>query len=286
MNLVIFDLDGVITSEVGYWRTASEGVRELLSLPPTVEAIPENFIHWVKNHAINHNWDLAFVAKAVHESRMGFEEFQHAMRSLWGRELLEACPGYRAGPWKLCHEVCQRIQDSKAPPDEVLYDHPRLYAALREITSLGYMLAVATGRPRAEALAPLTASGVLSLFEPDRVVTHDDVVRAEMAAAEEGKRIPLGKPHPYVVWKAMHPSIPDLELATGDFTPAARDRVIFVGDTLSDVRAAVRAGVFPVGVVTALPAGSGFYQQRKQALEAAGCEKILDTLEELPAILT
>lgn len=286
MKLIIFDLDGVITSEAGYWETAREGVRLLLPLENSVEAIPQNFIFWAKNHAINHNWDLAFLAASIHQSGLTFDEFQHEMRALWGRELLEACPGFRGERWLQFHTTCQQIQDSKPAPDGILQDPPALYNTLRELSSMGFTLAVATGRPEPEAIAPLTAARVIHFFDQDRIVTHNDVVRAEAALAAEGRPMPLGKPHPYVVWKAMHPGQNDFTLATGDFTPSEKDVVVFVGDTLSDVRAALRAGVRPVGVLTALPFGSGFYHQRKQALLGAGCGEILDTLEELPAILT
>ena len=57
-RLVIFDLDGVITSEAAYWQTAREGLAALTGNGD----IPQDFIYWVKNHAVNHNWDLAFLA--------------------------------------------------------------------------------------------------------------------------------------------------------------------------------------------------------------------------------
>lgn len=255
--LIVFDLDGVITSEACYWETARIGLREILG-PQAV--IPQDFIYWVKNHAINHNWDLAFVARTAQPDFVAFRA-QH--EHLTGRDLLAACPGYRGAPWEECHIVCQRIQDSLPPPEEVLLDARPVFEALRS----RYTFAVATGRPKPEALSPLQAAGIYGYFDATRIVTHDDVVEAEREHPGQS----FGKPHPFILQKAMRE------------TPPAE--TVFVGDTLSDVGAAARAQVRCIGVLTALPEGE-YREARRAILAGAGCETILDSILELPGVLS
>ena len=255
--LVVFDLAGVITSEAGYWETARAGVREIA--PDCT--IPQDFIYWVKNHAVNHNWDLAFVALSAYRD---FEAFQKKNDHLTGKHLLAACDGFRREPWIHCHEVCQRIQDSQPPPVDLLFDPRSTFEELREAK---HIFAVATGRPRAEAVAPLEHGGLLDYFDAKRIITHDDVVAAERQ--NPGKS--FGKPNPFVIEKAMSYDI--------DAT-----NTVFVGDTLSDVEAAKCAKVRSIGIVGAMPQGA-FREARRRTLAAAGCRTILNSIVELPDAL-
>ncbi len=82
-NLVIFDLDGVITSEEAYWDTGGLVLHELLyssrywhvekthisySLAKTAEEsrrisrhiLPESFILALKSRSVNSNWDTCY----------------------------------------------------------------------------------------------------------------------------------------------------------------------------------------------------------------------------------
>jgi phosphoglycolate phosphatase-like HAD superfamily hydrolase len=249
-RLLIFDLDGVITSEADYWRTASEGIGS---------EIPLDFIYWVKNHAVNHNWDLAFVAVTA---RPDYAAFRRAHEHLTGKDLLAACPGYRGQVWREIHDACQRIQDTRLPLG-VLLDARPMFETLKP----SCVFAVATGRPRPEAVAPLKKAGILHYFDASRIVTHDDVVAMEVAHPGQS----FGKPEPFIVHKAMGT----------DFTPA---ETVFVGDTLSDILAAERAGVRSIGILTALPEGE-YREARRRTLAGAGCTTILDSVLNIPEVL-
>ena len=92
-DLLIFDLDGVITSEVAYWDAAGLTLHELLYSPrywgldrskmsadgqyhPATTAqesrhisravFPESEILALKGRSINSNWDTSFVAACLH----------------------------------------------------------------------------------------------------------------------------------------------------------------------------------------------------------------------------
>ena len=270
MKLLIFDLDGVITSEASYWDIARRGLQEILG-SDTGDPLPLDFIYWAKNHAINHNWDVAFVAVTGQTDLGGYKEAHDA---LTGRALLEACPGYRGEPWKQVHRVCQAIQDRSPLPDLGLHSAGETVRLFEDLVGLGYDFAVATGRPQAEAWAPLDALGIRRFFPTNRIITHLEVEQAERIAG-----IPLGKPHPFVALRAIYPEMSPGQLL--DLVHEPRPKVWFIGDTASDIGAALAAGIIPIGILTALPAGP-YREQRRRTLAGLGCHTILDSVLDLP----
>lgn len=85
IQFLIFDLDGVITSEQKYWNTARLNVWELITKPdylgltdyfgpthpPQVlasgqQTINNDFIYELKRRAINSNWDLTYFVFCLH----------------------------------------------------------------------------------------------------------------------------------------------------------------------------------------------------------------------------
>ncbi len=87
LQLLIFDLDGVITSEQKYWNTSRLTVWELISRSPYLNLpnyfgadlarpaqvlaaadriIDTQFITELKNRAVNSNWDLTFFVFSLH----------------------------------------------------------------------------------------------------------------------------------------------------------------------------------------------------------------------------
>ena len=76
-DLIVFDLDGVITTEHIYWEAARLTLWELIhvqlgAVRPYVQAVhdaaarqailPDAMVYSFKNYAVNSNWDLTFVA--------------------------------------------------------------------------------------------------------------------------------------------------------------------------------------------------------------------------------
>ena len=272
MKLLIFDLDGVITTEATYWNIARQGLYQILA--PAIDPLPLDFIYWVKNHSINHNWDVAFVALTAAGT---FDKFRAERDRLTGRALLESCAGYRAEPWKRVHEVCQAIQDSSPLPDAGLHSPGETVALFETLAGRGFEMGVATGRPKPEALAPLDQLNIRRFFPENRIITHLEVQQAESSAG-----VPLGKPHPFVALRVVYPSMPLDDLLRTP--PANRPGVWFIGDTASDAQAALAAGATPIGVLSALPKGP-YRDQRRRTLADLGCRIILDSVLDLPGVL-
>jgi phosphoglycolate phosphatase-like HAD superfamily hydrolase len=70
IDTLIFDMDGVVTSERGYWDAAALTVAEFLFqpaiLPDARRWMPDEVIGQVKSRAISTNWDLAYIVAGAH----------------------------------------------------------------------------------------------------------------------------------------------------------------------------------------------------------------------------
>jgi phosphoglycolate phosphatase-like HAD superfamily hydrolase len=141
-------------------------------------------------------------------------------------------------------------------------------AHLVELESLGG-LAVATGRPRVEAVYPLKRFGIAHLFKA--LVSEDDVAEAEKA---QGRT--MRKPDPFSVALAIERS---------GMEPAEHP-VFYVGDMPGDVAAALGAGAKPVGFVDP-GAGAGDEGEaegrarHRDLLLGAGADAVFSDYDEL-----
>ena len=117
------------------------------------------------------------------------------------------------------------------------------------------ILAIATGRPGAEADFPLDKFGLRPYF--DQIYTLDDCLREEeRTLVQEGRRVSLSKPHPFM-----------LDAIAGRL-PGTFAQRFYVGDMPDDMLAAARSrfGFHGVGLILAAPDKAGL----KQALFTAG----------------
>jgi len=124
------------------------------------------------------------------------------------------------------------------------------------------LLAIATGRPRAEALYPLNAFGLKEYFI--RVITLDDCLAAEQKRFEhDGKKQSLSKPDPFM-----------LDTITDKIgrLPAKR---YYVGDMPDDMIAASRAREKFTGI--GFTASALDKTGLEEKLRAAGAAQMFDT---------
>ena len=136
------------------------------------------------------------------------------------------------------------------------------------------ILAIATGRPAAEAVYPVGKHGI-DVFS--KIITLDDCLAAEAEVMKKsGRRVSFSKPDPFM-----------LDAAAGQITADDRsvDSFYYIGDMPDDMIAAKKAS-FPfkaVGVTYSAPGGTKGSEMR---LRAAGADFIADTPEKLFSILT
>lgn len=341
-RFLIFDLDGVITTERIYWECARLTVWELMqvssrAVQPYVPAvhdrdlrsqvISEALVFALKDRAINSNWDLTYLVACGMLAELPSEHMRN-VRSV--ADLLAALGNASAGTttwnepvWHLLHNAEDRqgvellafagqsaalhldIDGALCEPEGPLWQYlfsrfqawydgklmalwgasrleekpvlplaelQRILAALR---SGGYVLCAATGRPRAEALYALKSFELDTAFESGRIATYDDVLEAQEVSGRTG----LGKPHPYVIFKALLPErgVEALVNLSQPDLPSA----IMVGDSTSDAIAAQRSGIACVGVLSGVT-GQTARDQRREALLAAGSSVVLDDIRMLP----
>ena len=156
--------------------------------------------------------------------------------------------------------------------DEGLYRHESLIiekAALQRLRRR-YVLAIATGRPAAEAALPLAQHDLASLFS--LVFTLDDCLAAEKRHFEStGTTVSLSKPSPFMLDRIVE------RLGAGG-------PIFCVGDMPDDMRAAAasRHACTAVGFTAASPERDRLCRD----LLAAGADVIIETPQELEYFFT
>lgn len=341
---LVFDLDGVILSERGYWRVADatlRGLTEELSLrqaEPGEDAalglIPLAVIDGLKSRGVNSNWDLTEVMLTAILT-LGFKrqppETQAAIAgaradwagqvSLWraadwsGRDLdhlfadFWAALGERSGhdvptAWveflaQRCSPIGQlaarqalraaahtRFQlelQALAPKPETVVSRNALRVALQAASGAGWILGVATGRPRGEAIGALDDLGLTDCFDPAHIVTFDEVAQAQRRIGAT----PLGKPHPYCLLQAAYPRERAETLCAAP--RIERPWLVYVGDAGSDLGCAQAAGAQSWMVLTGC-ADPDRADDRRQFFLAQGATRVerdvLSCLESLVGALT
>jgi phosphoglycolate phosphatase-like HAD superfamily hydrolase len=363
LELLVFDLDGVITSEQKYWNTARLTVWEMLCQPHYLglaehfgcglsnpdlvlsqgeAVIGTDFITELKNRAVNSNWDLTFFVVSLqivailaqmnpvdllvvqeeenlieqleavgylckkqtidqNHSQQVIQKFWQESIDLKGTAVQDYVPIFaqkvlgqnlelfrsHSDLWQLCYQNFQAWyeghQGYQLPDDETVLPVAEIKQVLGQLAQR-YKLAIATGRPRNETIEPLTKLGLIEYFDAQRIVTYDEVL-----AAEKLVDIKLGKPHPFIVLKAIYPD--SFACATGDRTDVeliqmsenSHPRVAYIGDAASDVAAAKAAGCWSIGVLTGF---GNDLEYKRQLLGKIGCDNIIDSVSALPELLS
>jgi phosphoglycolate phosphatase-like HAD superfamily hydrolase len=141
---------------------------------------------------------------------------------------------------------------------------------LIERLAADHRLAIATGRPAAEAAYPLNRFAIRRFFET--IYTLDDCLREEARLlAANGRRVNLSKPDPFML-DAIASQIPGVR------------RRWYVGDMPDDMIAAARsrAGFRSIGVLASAPDREAL----RKRLAEAGAHHIIDDLGRLAELMT
>ncbi|MBL9116033.1 MAG: HAD hydrolase-like protein [Verrucomicrobiaceae bacterium] len=301
---IIFDMDGVITSEEGYWRAAACALMEFAEVEAPADPwsleLDRVAIGLAKQRLINTNWDLCHIAALA--LLIGDELPEKVELGALVKIALAAAPehsGYelieklaemaggerfqRNGPlWTWLFDRFQEWFNGLAGRRGIIEDEPlilppeKIKQTLEALKKQDWELGVATGRTSAELLPTLERHGMLGLFDHKALVTHDQVAQAEK---ELGGGHHLSKPHPFPFLRSLFPDKGVHELTVAPW-PKAEGEVIIVGDTAGDMRGAHALGVRAVAVLTG-PAGAA----GEAALRAAGATDVVQDITQLPALL-
>ncbi|MBN2326985.1 MAG: HAD family hydrolase [Candidatus Omnitrophica bacterium] len=123
--------------------------------------------------------------------------------------------------------------------EEPLHGKNKTNQSLERLQKAGYRLGIATGRPRMEIVTPLSKWDALRYFEADRIVTYDDVEKAEKILMQSGFHVTLGKPHPYAFMKSIRSDLSENDVyRLCDSSLPDRHKILIVGDAMADIWAA------------------------------------------------
>lgn len=297
---IIFDMDGVITSEYIYWDAAALTVYELLfsyeqfgrmdidrewcrnSYKELHRVIfsGDKTIKAVKNLGVNTNWDLAYIVFCVSKyiepeltslDEWHFESVRMFIENIEAKspEVYDLVAGlaavatghetefFKRGTgevWNRLHSCFQNwfhgIGDVKGINEfeEPILNIDKIRETLSFLKDSGIKLGIGTGRPKDEIMRPINEWGLAEYFEPDMIITYDEVIEAEL---ELKPKEPFAKPNPFVFLKAAFgSSLSNADIVAGEYNKDKVKKIAVVGDAPSDIMAAKAAGMPFIGVLT------------------------------------
>ncbi|WP_302104524.1 HAD family hydrolase [Polycladomyces zharkentensis] len=160
-----------------------------------------------------------------------------------------------------------------------LADPKEIRRVLDGLRAEGIVLGLGTGRPLIETEVPLTALGLYDAFDPDRIVTADDVIQAERAHPEHA---PLSKPQPYTYLKGYFGrSTTDAEVLTFELPLPNGEEVLIVGDSVADLLAARKMGCKFAATLTGLTG-----EAARSKFEELGADYIVRDVTELSRVFS
>lgn len=312
---IIFDLDGVITTEQAFWDAAALTAAEFLELPIMEPSrlretlfYGDRLIKLVKNRGVNSNWDLVYLTYAfwetdgekVYADIKGTPKRDFALYEAAGRRLSEKTgkpfDAVRRGSalwqemadsfqeWFLGSDTFSRVYGK--PPrgarpglwnaEEPIVPQKTLLDTLCTLREMGAQLCIATARPLPEGREPLVRWGAFPFFSEENAITYDYIRAAQEKLGVSG----LGKPHPYIFLKAYFgKDFPDERLVDGTYPKDFSDCLI-VGDAGADLFAAKAMGADFAAVLTGVSGedGRGFFSEN-------GAKFILPDISALPRAL-
>ncbi|GIN74651.1 HAD family hydrolase [Bacillus sp. J14TS2] len=143
-----------------------------------------------------------------------------------------------------------------------------LFGTLKET---GIRIGIGTGRPKLETVEPFQHLGWLEHFDPNNIVTADDVLTAEKVCQ---KHAGLSKPHPFTyVWALSNKQKSISECLETVFPIENGKETLIVGDSLADLLAARTMGCRFAAVLTGL---SG--EKARKQFEEYQADYILDNV--------
>ena len=192
--------------------------------------------------------------------------------------------------WYLGHELYEKVEH-KVPKTQ--YKKGYIYheialapiepikTLLTDLKQAGYLIAIATGRPRTETIVPFEALGLLDLFDPQHIVSASEVLEAEKMFPDLK---PLGKPNPfsYIATYEGNQLENYFDYATEQEGRMHPDYVTIVGDSLADLLSAKVLNARFIGTLTGLKG-----QKAADELKQHGAEILVDNVLDIrPYLLT
>lgn len=309
-DIILFDMDGVMTGELSYWKTAALTVWEYLyhedaaSIASRVDEIFDTafcnraIIQYAKRSGVNTNYDLAYVTAALAKGFMKEENPFQCVKEFFQQEsrqvpyLYDQCARFAGDGWEHEGTVWQELHDlfqswylgdgdkkkGLIQQEEPLFSPEKLRDFLSALKDAGIECGIGTGRPREEILPHLKRWGLLEFFEQERIVTQTEVVEAQ---AQLHLSQSLSKPHFYLFGKGVAGlSCNNLDVIQRNFDQELVKKTLVVGDAGADIYAARNLGADFAAVLTGVNG-----QKERPFFEQQGADYIFDDVFGLINIL-
>lgn len=309
MNLLIFDMDGVLVDVSGSYREAARQAAYIFlkdcrggGLLPNPLFSLEELAAVKQSGGLNNDWDMThriislllvmadtFGADRVQWDVTPLADYLHSTRCplsaiMESGRLSKAADGFYTGDvgsGNVIKQIFQEIylgqelfqqtygfapqyctQDSLILKEKLFVSRSML-----QQLSAGNRLAIATGRPKSEALYPLKKHG-LDMFS--NVVSLDECVAEEKRILEKtGCRVSLGKPDPFMLdyIAALYP---------------AAEKLYYFGDVGDDMKAA-KSSRYPF-VAVGIAYSSPDRKAAAEKLDECGADILINSPDELTDI--
>ncbi|MFL6558501.1 MAG: HAD family hydrolase [Bacillus sp. (in: firmicutes)] len=146
------------------------------------------------------------------------------------------------------------------------------------LNASGFTIGIGTGRPDLETIQPFQHLDWLKHFDVNRIVTADEVLKAEKELPE---RKSLSKPHPFTYIMGLLGKETSVQECLNTKLPIENAKtVLVVGDSLADLLAARQLGCQFAAVLTGL---SG--KDARSDFQKHEADYIIDTVVDLKGIL-
>ncbi len=234
----------------------------------------------VKNLGVNTNWDLAYIVFCVsryiepeltaldewhfESVRMFIENIEAKSPEIYDLvgSLAAVATGHDSAyfsrgsseVWKRLHSCFQKWFHGNGELkglnelEEPILSIDKIKKTLQYLKDNGLKLGIGTGRPKDEIMFPINEWSLSEYFEPNMIVTYDEVLEAEEELASE---TPLAKPNPFVFLKsAFGDTLSNANIINKEYDKNSLKRIAVVGDAPSDIMAAKAANMSFIGVLT------------------------------------
>jgi len=295
-DLMLFDMDGVMTGELCYWEAAALTVWEFLyqeDIPSILARKQEIFntvfcnretIQYTKRAGVNCNHDLAYVVAALARKFFGEDRPFEAVRE-WlkqsdqsARELYAYCEELWGTDWKHQGRIWTELhamfqswylgdgnkKTGLIKEEQPLFEPNRLAELLSALNDAGVVCGIGTGRPREEIVPHLERWKLIHYFHPQRIITQTEVTEAQAWVDENHLNLCLSKPHFFIFGKGVAGLSASCEdVLNRQFDPNLLKKTLVVGDAGADIFAAKNLGADFAAVLTGVTgkAERSFFEQ-------------------------
>lgn len=270
------------------WDLTAHVLRLLFSLitGPTEAAQKDQPLATTDHQSIIAAHDLVNLAQYLKSTRSSLVELHHKAKASIQSRFIDRCYQGDVGSGNIIKQIFQEVYLGKnlfretyaltaAYHDGTGYmnrEKPLISVPLLERLAQGRVLAIATGRPDAEAQYALENFELLSFF--DYVYTLDHcLIEEERQRSLGGGSVSLSKPHPFMLDVIAEQADPGNTLAH-----------YYVGDMPDDMIAAQRSrhGFKGVGILVSAPDKAHL----KTDLQGAGASHVVEDFDELETYLS